>query len=122
MREIKFSNNWNKKLNCDYFTTIRIYTKEKFDYYYGLYENKEEVVISIKEEEICSAKIVDINVKMLKDIPDFTCITDIGADRITFDTIMDSIYRKKPEWNHNFTRMIILWAVKLERGKYTSFS
>lgn len=32
-KTIKFSHNWNHKLDCDIFTTIRKYEKSKSDYY-----------------------------------------------------------------------------------------
>ena len=108
MKTIKFSNNWNKKLDNDYFTTIRLYSKEKFDYYYDLFERKEDVAILLKEQEKSIAKIVDIEVRLMRDIPDFSVMVDVGADRMTFNNLMSSMYSKKTEWNANFTRMIIL--------------
>jgi hypothetical protein len=33
MNVIKFSHNWNNKLDCEIFTTIRRYTEEKYIYY-----------------------------------------------------------------------------------------
>lgn len=36
MNKIKFQHNWNRKLDCPYFTTIRKWTVEKERYYRGL--------------------------------------------------------------------------------------
>lgn len=108
MQTIKFNNNWNKKLDCDYFTTIRLYSEDKFDYYYNLFEKREDIAILLKDKEKCIAKIVDIEVRLMRDIPDFSVMVDVGTDRMTFDNLMSSMYSKKPEWNANFTRMIIL--------------
>ncbi len=114
METIKFSENWNNKLDGDYFTTIRLYNKEKFDYYYELFEKKEEVAIMLKDKEKCIAKIIDLEVRMMRDIPSFSVIVDVGADRMTFDKLMESMYHKKPEWNGNFTRMIVLCIQKVQ--------
>ena len=108
MQTIKFSKNWNNKLDNDYFTTIRLYNKDKFDYYYNLFEKKEDVMILLNDKEKCIVKIVDIEVRLIRDIPDWSVMVDVGADRMTFEKLMESMYSKQPEWNANFTRMIIL--------------
>lgn len=117
MNSIKFSQNWNNKLDCSYFTTIRIYTKEKWDYYYDLFDSKEEVAVLLKEKIKCVGKIVDIEIRLLKDISDFSVMVDAGVDRLTFEQLMESMYRKYPEWNGGFTRMIILCIQKTKKPK-----
>lgn len=108
MKTLKFSQNWNNKLDCDYFTTIRLYNKEKYDYYFDIFKNKEEIAILLNNKEKCIARIVDIEVRLMRDISDFSVMVDVGADRHTFEMLMSSMYSKKPEWNSNFTRLIIL--------------
>ena len=60
-------------------------------------------------------KIKEIEVRMLRDIPDSLCMTDVGADRSAFDRIMEHMYQKKQDWNGNFTRFIILCIQKVHR-------
>lgn len=45
MKQIKFSHNWNNKLNNDIFTTIRKSTSEKQKYYNSLIGEQFEVML-----------------------------------------------------------------------------
>ena len=115
MHNIKFSQNWNNKLDGVYFTTVRLYTKEKAEYYYELFSNKENVAILLNEKVSCIAKIVDMNVVLLKDIPPSVMMIDVGDDEVYFYDLMKSMYEKNPEWDGKFTRMIVL-TLKKEHG------
>ena len=111
---INFSKNWNKKLDCDYFTTIRLYTKEKIDYYVEHYENGTLWGVNLKENLFCHAKLVDLEVRLLKDIPAWMCFIDAGMNLSAFHKLMEAMYRRKPEWNGQYTRMIILCFQKVK--------
>ena len=46
MNQIKFSHNWNNKLNCDLYTTIRKSTDEKHDYYKSKIGERFDVILN----------------------------------------------------------------------------
>lgn len=58
MNKVKFSHNWNNKLNNNIFTTIRKHTLDKEDYYMGLI-NK-DVEIDLKDKLAKIAVIRDV--------------------------------------------------------------
>lgn len=113
MNTIKFSKNWNNKLDCDYFTTIRLYTKNKHQYYKEMFDGLKEVGILLNGKEKCIAKIVDIKVLFLIDIPSYLIITDTGLPILDFYVLMENMYKNKPEWDNDFTKMIVLTIKKV---------
>ena len=58
--KIKFTHNWNNKLSCKFFTTIRKFSKEKKEYYRKYYNATFDVLLN--DKKVCEAKLVDINV------------------------------------------------------------
>lgn len=56
MKEINFSHNWNNKLNCDIYTTIRRLTVEKYCYYERLEGEIFDVIL--KGKKIHQAKLI----------------------------------------------------------------
>ena len=73
---VKFSKNWNNKLDCNVFTTIRKHTKEKEDYYQsqiGVYNN-----IYLGDKVHCIAKIFDIKVMTYSQLPSELLVLDTG--------------------------------------------
>ena len=77
MLQIKFSHNWNGKLNNDYFTTIRSYNERKFEYY-G--EKVGEVfTVLLEEKECCKAKLMFVEARDIDDICEALLITDTGT-------------------------------------------
>lgn len=49
MNQIKFSHNWNNKLNCNIFTTIRADTLNKYHYYKDKVMEKFEILLNNKK-------------------------------------------------------------------------
>ena len=58
MNTINFNENYNNKLDCRFFTTIRKKTPKHMEKYMG--GLKEEWSILLKGKEYCTARIVDI--------------------------------------------------------------
>lgn len=71
MREIKFSYNWNNKLDCKAFTTLRLHNPNK-------YKKGEEYKVFLKEEELVPVVIAGIRVIPFKDINDYIARLDTG--------------------------------------------
>ena len=59
MKRINYSHNWNGKLDCDYHTTIRKYTEDKYKYYYNSIGETFEVFL--KNEKKTIAKLVTVH-------------------------------------------------------------
>ena len=58
MAELKFYQNWNQKLDCDFFTTIRRHTYEKETYYHELQEKEEDIEVTVNGEHHCCARVL----------------------------------------------------------------
>ena len=106
MNQIKFSKNWNDKLRCDYWTTIRLYTREKAIYYTGNIEQDFNVVINGRK--YCEARLVGVCFTALCTIPEHLTYTDAAMNRQDFTKLMAQMYSKKPEWKERDTKFIIL--------------
>jgi len=67
MNQIKFSHNWNNKLNNKIFTTIRKYNSEKEQYYMSLVTEFLEVILEGKY--IGKAELLYVEKNIYKNIP-----------------------------------------------------
>lgn len=91
MESIAFSKNWNNKLNCNYFTTIRPKTdKYKINEVYQVVDNSKSV-------ENFKAKCVILIHAKLEDIPALTIYLDCGFDKAGFHSLMKSFYKERAE-------------------------
>lgn len=110
--QIKFGKNWNNKLECDYFTTIRLLTKDKALYYNenrGLAFN-----VMLKDEKHSEAVLVGLDALRLKDIPEWLIATDAALDVTQFKRLMYRMYHGKKEWFGELTQMLILIFKKVK--------
>lgn len=73
---VKFSKDWNSKLSCLFFTTIRKYTLEKLDYYKKNLGFQFEVLE--KGKDPFRAQLVRVRRVDADDIPDEIIMTDTG--------------------------------------------
>lgn len=110
---IKFMENWNNKLNCSYFTTIRLYTKEKFNYYTDNLGNKFNVLLQGKK--YCKAILIGRYEWTLKEVFAYHFnYLDAGLDIGNFIKLMRGFYRKKKEWKEWDTKVILLIFKKIK--------
>jgi hypothetical protein len=84
---IKFSYNWNNKLNCKVYTTFRLFN-EKYQY------NK-RYKIYLKEEHIHDAIIEDMKIMKLDQINRFIAGIDTGYSVKEFKNIVLKMYGEK---------------------------
>jgi hypothetical protein len=80
---IKFSTNWNNKLDCNYFTTLRISDK---------YANKKIILIEFKGKyRVCDlVECRKLNTLLLND---FMCYLDAGYNRDETIKILENMYK-----------------------------
>jgi hypothetical protein len=75
---IKFKHNWNGKLDCDLWTTIRRFTPEKFEYYFFLIDKEFDVLVEGISHSY--AKLVGIRKTNLVDVQPEILFTDTGSE------------------------------------------
>lgn len=107
---LSFSTNWNNKLDCDVFSTIRLGSAK---YFKG---NKFKVVL--KNETICQAKVVEVYWFKLAQLTDARAWLDTGYDKEKTTEIIRTMY-KNTEVNvdeANFV-YVLLQKIKPEQLK-----
>jgi len=76
--QIKFSRNWNNKLNQEYFTTIRRLTPIKAEYYLDNLHKVFDVILNGKK--YCEARLLCVESIKLGDIPYGLRAVDTGSE------------------------------------------
>lgn len=103
MNQIKFSHNWNNKLNNHVFTTIRKWTKEKYDYYNKLQINDTNLLVTLNKRIIKQVKLFSVYTEEYGFIPQVLLQLDTGMiDRCK----IDSLFKRFGISSHN--KVIIL--------------
>lgn len=90
-RSIKFFDNHNRKLECDFFTTIR-------PMFEGYYNKGERYIILLKGVAQFDAEIVDIRKIHVPEINDWIAFLDAGVKAADLKVMLQRMYPKK-----NFT-------------------
>lgn len=95
MKTIKFSHNWNNKLNNDIFTTIRKSTPGKKDYYLDSICDTFEVSLNGKiRGEVCLIMVEEMK---FKDIPITIFRLDTGLDDSRTEELFFKFGMKSPD-------------------------
>ena len=90
MQTTKFTTNWNKKLNCDYFTTLRLRNPEK-------YKIGARHKIKLLERGILrdygTAEIIDVKNIRLHQLNTFICGLDTGYSVDETKQLLHTMYK-----------------------------
>ncbi len=78
MNLIKFSHNWNQKLDQKIFTTIRKYDYKKWKYYRSLKDKQFRVVLNGKTYG--EAILISVQSMSFKEMPEGLLCSDTGAE------------------------------------------
>ena len=78
MTQIKFSHNWNNKLNCTIFSTIRKSTAEKHFFYLKNIGQKFNIIVN--DKKYSKAELRSVYFYKYKDIPKILLSLDVGDD------------------------------------------
>ncbi|GAB4493362.1 MAG: hypothetical protein OHK0045_22710 [Raineya sp.] len=89
MQNIDFTYNWNKKLDCDCFTTFRIYNPAK-------YKIGDTVTVSLKGQIIKECVIIDVKKMKIAQVNTFIANLDTGYSVDEFKKIVHTMYKKTP--------------------------
>ena len=88
MAKISFSHNWNNKLDCTTFTTLRRYTPNKFRYYKDLVGKDLDLVL--QDEPYGMVNLLAVDTELFRRIPRITLRVDTG---ITDVDEINSLFR-----------------------------
>lgn len=100
--KIKFSTNWNNKLDCNCFTTIRLFGRK--------YSIGKTFEIILKENHLCSAIVQDMIVTKMEFLNDFNCFIDTGYSKIETEKLFKKMY---PSINFESEYLVIVLLKKL---------
>ena len=95
---------YNKKLDCDAFTTIRLYQPEK--YCIG-----EQYEIQLKKKKLFEGVIIDVKKFWLKDLSNFVAYLDTGYSKENCQSIIQKMY-SKVDFNTQPLSLILIHKVK----------
>lgn len=108
-QNLEFTTNWNNKLNCKSFTTIRLHNPVKYCigatfkvYLKGVYKG--------------CAKVLDVKRFTIKDINNYVSYLDTGYSPDECRRIIKEMYKKKPiDWNTQLFDFCLLQYSKNEK-------
>ncbi|QAA81388.1 hypothetical protein EI546_06440 [Aequorivita sp. H23M31] len=87
MKTINFSYNWNNKLECKAYTTLRLENPSK-------YKVGEVYDVTLKDEVLHTATIVDIKILRLDQLNDYIAYLDTGYNLDECRNIIKRMYSK----------------------------
>lgn len=103
-----FSKNWNGKLNCDYFTTIRLANRAK--YYLGA-----RGMVRLDGKPKGMATVIQCKTFLLMDLNEFTARIDTGLSQADCAEMIRLMYKNKPiNWN---VQPLVLVLMKYDKDK-----
>lgn len=109
INRITFGYNWNGKLNCDYYTTIRLHNPKKW----AVGDIKEVWLASgAKWEQIESVEIIGVKTFRLEQLTDWMAYLDTGYSRANALKIFRNMYKQEnPEMD-----FILCKKIKRQHG------
>ena len=109
MNKLSFCKNWNNKLDCEYFTTIRLSTSSNREYYFDSLNKVFDV--RLKDKSYCKASLESMNeysLHNLCDKNDYLVTLDTGLSVDKFYKLMERFYNRKKEWQEGSTFFLVL--------------
>lgn len=97
---LEFSKNWNRKLDCDHYTTIRLDNPA--------YRKNELYTVWLNRQNHHRAVCIDRRTLKLSQVNDWIAILDSGMNKSEFIDLMFSIYAKIPDLeNRDFCLLLM---------------
>lgn len=105
-----FTNNWNNKLNCKCFTTLRLHNQQK--YYRGAIKN-----VMLKDVSKGKAVIVGVQSFMLSQVSEYVARIDTGLNAKECQQMIKSMYKKYAHinWNVQLLDFVLLEYERREK-------
>lgn len=99
MKSITFSYNWNKKLDCDSFTTIRLSN------YYSV---DEIILIKCKNNVTDTGKIIQKIATRIDKLTELVCRLDTGYSRDITINLIKKMYPGITDWNNQIVYIYLI--------------
>lgn len=119
MESIKFSFNWNKKLGCDYFTTLRLRNDKK--YHPGA---KHKILLQEKGvwRDYGMAEVVAVRIVRIHQLNEFICGLDTGYSVDETKDILYKMYKEKvPDINQAEFNLVLYRKLKTQHAQAAIF-
>ncbi len=97
MKTFKFNNNWNDKMICNNFTTLR-------PYYPNNSPNTSEIVVCTWKEIVFHCEVVSVvKFPKIEDVPDFIFYLDLGYCKTESLKIIENMFKQYIDiYNHTW--------------------
>lgn len=111
METLPFSNNWNGKLNCDCFTTIRLHNPKK--YYKGA-----QINVTLKGQPKGIYEVVDLKEIYLHQISNWIALLDTGYNAAETQRMIKNMYKNIPliNWETQLLSYVLLKKISNEQN------
>lgn len=104
MTKIYFSYNWNNKLNCEVFTTIRLSSSFKVG---------EKLEVILKGKFLGHGQIVDIRGFYLKNLSEWVAMIDTGYSADECRELLKKTHKKRNiNWDTQVIRVILIKKIE----------
>lgn len=90
--DLKFTHNWNGKLNCECFTTLRLHNPTK--YCVGAIKN-----VKLKDISKGRAVIIGVQSFLLEHISEYVARLDTGLSAVECKQMIRTMYKNNPRIN-----------------------
>ncbi len=104
MDKLNFSYNWNNKLDCFVFTSIRLAT--------GKYRLGETYQVFLKGSHYCNVKLIDVAVITLDKLKPWIAYLDTGYDLKEAKAIIQKMY-PDVNWNTQLVAVLLFKRVSM---------
>ena len=104
MDKLKFSYNWNNKLQCDVFTTIRLAT--------GKYKLNETYEVDLKGVHLCNATVIDVQVITIDQLKPWIAYLDTGYNLKETKEILYKMY-PNADWHTQLIAVILCKRIQI---------
>lgn len=110
MLKLEFTTNWNNKLDCNCFSTIRVYNSQ-------LHFKGNQFDIYLQRKNIGQAVVIGVIKAYLAELSDYICFLDTGYNRAETIELIQKMYKHK---NVDFKKqqITILLLKKIEPPRY----
>ena len=112
MEKLEFSTNWNNKLDCKCFPTIRIYNPNK--HYNG---NQFEVYLQKKYR--AKVQVIALSLIKLNQLSDYVCYIDTGYSKEETIEILKKMY-PRIDFRNQYLTILLLKKVDTPKPKQES--
>ena len=103
-KELKFSRNWNGKLNTEFFTTVRLASNywQQGEYYRIMHDGFCFRGLILKKSSL-----------LLNDIPEYTAYLDAGMPVAKFKEMIYRMYQDKvKDWNRQLLDVLLIQNIQ----------